>query len=322
MLFAVCQPKPNNLKEGIKMANVNVTINHITPLIEERKKTTAYTKCRNLLDRAYAINAEQGLGTGTIWLQEQVSQMKSWIDLVPQGKDGVALELIYLGDGRISSKDEPLLDGEKMGAPLSEWLSNNECSVVMQQRRDVLIELLQKSSGKIVSLGSGPATVELNALMGNLDATLICVDLNDEALSRATELGSELGVSVKKIKENVFAGFDVSELEPREILSIGCVGNYLAGHMLTTVISRWLKSLKQGGRLITDYFAYNADVKKCLTEIVRWPVATEPEARGLRLYTCEEFVGFMTEAVTAAGCSANITVYDYLYGGVVEIVKN
>jgi trans-aconitate methyltransferase len=246
--------------------------------------------------------------------------MASWLALVPKGLDWLALEGIYLSDGMINLAEPELENGEIIADRFREWLNCNECSVFMQQRRDIVTEILKKCSGRIVSLGSGSALAEISALTENRNAQLICADKNEFALQRAQRFAAKAGIEIQTIADDVFMLY-AGKFHADVLYSIGCAGNYLPEKQLTAVLAKWLSSLKSGGKLVTDFINLDEDTEKCLTEIVGWTVAKNENERGLRVYTPEHFAGITENVLAVLNMKANIEISDYRYGGVMTVTR-
>lgn len=287
-------------------------------LIEERRKHEAYARNCVLLDSAYAIQKESDVAwAGTKWLCDQVPQMSQWLGLVPKGLDYLALEIVYLSDSAIQIVDPELPGGEVVQDRFREWLNYNECSVFMQHRRDIVTPVLQDCSGKIISMASGSALVEIVALSDS-DVELLCVDKNPDALKRAEQFATQANMPIKTLNADLLK-LDVAALQPDVIYSIGFLGNYLTAHQIIGMLGNWLPALKSGGKLITDYINLDADTERCLTKIVGWPIARADDIAGLRVYSTEQFANILTTACSRQGIIANIQIDDYQYGGVATI---
>lgn len=293
-------------------------VNH-RALIEERKQTEAYIRNKTLLDQAYVIQRKSDTAwSGAKWLCSEVSQMADWLKLVPQGLDYLALEIVYLSDGAISIIEPTLPSGEVVGERFREWLNYNECSVFMQHRRDIVIPILREcSGGRVISMASGSALVEIAALSDS-HTELICVDKSDVALARALALAALSSMPIEIVPADLLA-FDIAKLQPDVIYSIGFLGNYLTKQQIAGILARWLPVLKSGGKLITDYISLDAETEKCLTEIVGWPVARTDTERGLRLYDANSFADILTSSCANLDIAADIRIDDYQYGGVATV---
>ncbi|MFV0485061.1 MAG: class I SAM-dependent methyltransferase [Candidatus Saccharimonadales bacterium] len=287
-------------------------------LIEQRKPFEAYTRNHILLDNAYAVQlGSEEAWSGTKWLCSQVPQMSTWLGLVPQGLDYLALEIVYLSDEALSIAEPTFADGEIVGERFREWLNNNECSVFMQHRRDIVIPILQKCSGKIVSMASGSALVEIAALSGS-QAQLVCIDKNPDALRRAKEFAFSANMPIETMNTDLLK-LNVADLQPDVIYSIGFLGNYLTERQIIGILANWLPALKSGGKLITDFINLDAETEKCLTQIVGWPIARTEDVSGLRVYNPNQFAHMIEVACERLGITADIEIDDYQYGGVATV---
>lgn len=217
----------------------------------------------------------------------------------PKGYAGdfYMIELIY--------RNRPEGDG-KLGRLVDGWALQQVASKAVRYRRRLLADVLDRlcrdrldtqAPVRIMNLACGPSR-ELFDLLGACSYArrieAVCMDIDDEALQFADRCvaSAEHRRQVRFMKENVIKwslGRIRHDFQPQDIIYSSGLCDYLDQRLLSALIQRAYRQLKDGGALVIGNFSPDNPDRYLMDQLLYWRLIHRSRDDLLRIFADSPF---------------------------------